>query len=281
MIAAGAVAGVFIGLIMAWTGTGIAALGSIVAGLNLLGSSGTFVMGTVQIGTAAVVAGLMLIVAGLAGLVAFAMGAGSGMQAAVFGFVSAALVAVGLMILGVALIPAAIVGAILLVVAMIIRYRQKIWDELVDLKDMIMGLGPVEWVVGILGSIKDEFLNLLTWLWDTIFDPIGKALGGKIGGLFSGGGFFGKDVEGKAGGGSVTGGRSYIVGEQGPEMFTPGSSGSITPNDQMGGGQTINMSINVSGVTDRTDKRDLAREIGDMLNQELRRQGGATTRGRF
>ena len=82
-------------------------------------------------------------------------------------------------------------------------------------------------------------------------------------------------------GGSVSGGKSYIVGEQGPELFTPGSSGTITPNDQLGGGGNITLNINVGGVTDRTDKRALAREIGDMLTQELRRTGGAPTRGRF
>ena len=91
-------------------------------------------------------------------------------------------------------------------------------------------------------------------------------------------------IQARADGGPVTGGRPYLVGERGPELFTPSASGSITPNHQMGGGgggQTINMNIDVSGVTDRTDKRDLAREIVDMINQELRRQGGATTRGRF
>ena len=86
----------------------------------------------------------------------------------------------------------------------------------------------------------------------------------------------------KAEGGPVAGGRPYIVGEKGPEMFVPGSSGNIVPNDQLGGGGgSVTLNINVAGVTDRTDKRALAREIGDMLTQELRRQGGAPTRGRF
>jgi len=82
----------------------------------------------------------------------------------------------------------------------------------------------------------------------------------------------------RAFGGSVTSGRSYIVGEKGPERFTPDTGGDISPG---GGGGAITLNINVAGVTDRTDKRELARQIGDMLNQELRRQGGATTRGRF
>lgn len=36
-------------------------------------------------------------------------------------------------------------------------------------------------------------------------------------------------------GGPVTGGGSYLVGERGPEIFTPRSSGSITSNSAMGG----------------------------------------------
>jgi hypothetical protein len=47
----------------------------------------------------------------------------------------------------------------------------------------------------------------------------------------------------KALGGPVMGGNSYLVGEQGPELFTPSSSGNITPNHAMGGGGTINITV--------------------------------------
>lgn len=39
----------------------------------------------------------------------------------------------------------------------------------------------------------------------------------------------------RAGGGPVQGGRSYIVGERGPEMITMGANGYVTPNSSMGG----------------------------------------------
>jgi len=42
----------------------------------------------------------------------------------------------------------------------------------------------------------------------------------------------------KASGGAVNIGTSYMVGERGPEMFTPGASGYITPNHALGGGDT-------------------------------------------
>ena len=37
----------------------------------------------------------------------------------------------------------------------------------------------------------------------------------------------------RASGGPVRGGTSYLVGEMGPELFTPGGSGNITPNDKL------------------------------------------------
>jgi len=88
-----------------------------------------------------------------------------------------------------------------------------------------------------------------------------------------------------ASGGPVSRGRPYLVGEEGPELFSPEDDGDITSNDKLGsGGGTvnhINIKLDVSGVTDRSDKRALAREISDMLNQEVRRLGGQPTRGRF
>jgi hypothetical protein len=48
----------------------------------------------------------------------------------------------------------------------------------------------------------------------------------------------------RASGGPVSSGSSYIVGEKGPELFTPTSSGSITPNNALGGGgNTINITV--------------------------------------
>ena len=46
-------------------------------------------------------------------------------------------------------------------------------------------------------------------------------------------------------GGPVSGGTPYIVGERGPELFVPRASGTIVPNDKMGGGVTVG-SINIS-----------------------------------
>jgi hypothetical protein len=75
-------------------------------------------------------------------------------------------------------------------------------------------------------------------------------------------------------GGIVTGPTLAMIGEAGPEAVIPLDKG-------YGIGQTININIDVSGMTDRSDKRAFAREISDILAEEMRRSGGNTVRGRF
>jgi len=55
--------------------------------------------------------------------------------------------------------------------------------------------------------------------------------------------------QGRALGGQVRAGESYVVGERGPEVLTMGSSGSITPNESLRGGQTGGTSNNTTNVT--------------------------------
>lgn len=51
----------------------------------------------------------------------------------------------------------------------------------------------------------------------------------------------------RADGGPVSSGKSYIVGERGPELFTPNVSGGITPNHMLGGGAAGRMQIELVG----------------------------------
>ena len=48
----------------------------------------------------------------------------------------------------------------------------------------------------------------------------------------------------RADGGPVGRGSTYLVGERGPELFTPGTSGNITPNNALGGGANITVNVN-------------------------------------
>ncbi len=56
-------------------------------------------------------------------------------------------------------------------------------------------------------------------------------------------------VPGLASGGPVSQGRPYMVGEEGPEMFVPGASGSIVPNGALGGSVQITQNIDARGAT--------------------------------
>ena len=86
----------------------------------------------------------------------------------------------------------------------------------------------------------------------------------------------------KAIGGPVQAGGSYLVGERGPELFRPARSGSITPNDQLGGGTiVVNQTINVStGVqqTVRTEIKSLMPQIAESAKAavaDAKRRGGS------
>lgn len=50
----------------------------------------------------------------------------------------------------------------------------------------------------------------------------------------------------RAVGGPVSAMSSYMVGERGPELFTPGAGGFITPNNRLAGGNSTNITINVN-----------------------------------
>lgn len=62
---------------------------------------------------------------------------------------------------------------------------------------------------------------------------------------------------GKALGGSVNAGTSYLVGEKGAEVFTPSMNGTITPNSKLGGETIINQTINISAGVAQTVRTEI------------------------
>jgi len=76
-----------------------------------------------------------------------------------------------------------------------------------------------------------------------VLKDIGKMLiSFGIHSLLSGVNIGGVPLVGKAVGGPVAGGTPYVVGEKGPELFVPGASGTIIPNDAMSRYQRQNSS---------------------------------------
>lgn len=136
-----------------------------------------------------------------------------------------------------------------------------------------MGSAIGAWV----SSTMDSISGLGTSIYDSIagaFDRLtGKIgewfgwvrakfanLGSSIKGVFTGG--EAPDpapIDGaRAAGGPVSAGKNYLVGERGPEIFSPSSSGSIIPNHRTGGSvsndnRTITINITASpGMNERT-----------------------------
>ena len=87
---------------------------------------------------------------------------------------------------------------------------------------------------------------------------------------------FGRDFDdpmfgmprGRANGGAVKGGSSYIVGERGPELFSPGVSGMITPNEMLGGSTNIVVNVDASGSSVEGDE-DQGRQLGLLISSAV------------
>lgn len=77
-----------------------------------------------------------------------------------------------------------------------------------------------------------------------------------------------------ASGGTATGGKSYLVGEKGPELFTPGRTGSVAPNGAMGGANVV-VNVDATGSKaegDNAKANKLGEAIGLAVKQELIKQ---------
>ena len=153
-------------------------------------------------------------------------------------------------------------------------------------------------------TLNDMLNNVLNKLIDAAFN---MALFGNPGGTLGGGGLFGSLFSGigsiftkgpfggaplgplgnplsqhtdltvgvRAAGGPVRGGKSYMVGERGPEMFTPGVSGMITPNHALGGSTNVVVNVDASGSSvegNEQDSRELGRLISVAVQSELVKQ---------
>jgi tape measure domain-containing protein len=108
---------------------------------------------------------------------------------------------------------------------------------------------------------------------------INMALFGAMSGTGTGGGLLGGLFKppGRALGGPVAGGSTYMVGERGPELFTPSRSGSIIPNNELGGGGSTSVVVNVdaSGSSvqgDQAQGRQLGVAISAAVQAELVKQ---------
>ena len=120
---------------------------------------------------------------------------------------------------------------------------------------------------GIKGLIKgtETLNNVLRNVLNKLADAaLNMAIFGNVGGQFQrgGGGILGSIF--RADGGRVKGGSSYIVGERGPELFSPGVSGMVTPNHALGGSTNIVVNVDASGSSVEGDEQQ-GRELGRLI----------------
>lgn len=142
-------------------------------------------------------------------------------------------------------------------------------------------------------NIIDQLIQI--FIVEQMVNSISGGLGGGGGGLLSGifgggGGSKGKGIDFRAGGGPVTAGMPYIVGENEPELFVPNTSGNIYNQKQManmggngsGDNVVIHQSFNFQANGDDTVKRliqQAAPQIAQMTKSSMlndRRRGGQT-----
>lgn len=125
------------------------------------------------------------------------------------------------------------------------------WGELVDwLKE------KVDNMIEIFNRIIDKIKEVMSWINKyTSFGSLG--VGGLISSAFGGG---------RASGGFVRSNTSYLVGENGPEIFSPSQNGNIIPNHKLAGSGGI--TINISGNT--LLDRNAGSKIADQIMKQLK-----------
>jgi archaellum component FlaC len=78
-----------------------------------------------------------------------------------------------------------------------------------------------------------------------------------------------------ANGGVAQANKTYMVGERGPELFTPGATGTVTPNHALGGSTNIVVNVDASGSSvegDEQQGRELGRLISVAVQSEILQQ---------
>jgi hypothetical protein len=165
-----------------------------------------------------------------------------------------------------------IVRAFGLAVSVVSELAKVLWDD---------GNGPLAIAINAIGKVFDAitapirfFIGLVQSAIDIVRTLINLANNLPfVGGFLPRGGAGGPAKERRrALGGPVTGGQQYMVGERGPELFVPNQSGSIVPNNALGG--QINVTVQAGAFLGSSDDaREFARRIYGALNDEAKRRG--------
>lgn len=146
------------------------------------------------------------------------------------------------------------------------------------LRDIKEGKGIWDALGDAIDKVADKLFDLAAEnLMDQIFgkqgDPAGGSTGGFFASLLGAFGFGGA----RAGGGDVMGGRAYLVGEDGPEMFVPRTAGMILPTPAlagMGGGRFSQTNhFHYAAPPDPRTQQQTAARVGFESQRAISRNG--------
>src|SRR5699024_6094163 len=151
-----------------------------------------------------------------------------------------------------------------------IQAAREIQDAFADylfnpLRDGFLGM-----VKGFTDALRRMAANLIS---SNLLDAVqqlatafGKNHDGLLGWLATS---LGKGLSGKrAAGGPVLGGHTYLVGERGPELFTPAQRGHITPNNALGGDVVVQNKVEIINNTGADVRRET---VTDPAGQQVER----------
>jgi len=121
---------------------------------------------------------------------------------------------------------------------------------------IIYGRGGIDMLKGVVEMLVQAITQ--AFILKPLFESLGGTVvggkvhtGGGVGGFFAGlvGG-----LAGRQGGGTVSAGTPYLVGEAGPEMFMPETAGAIVSNSEIGGNSIV-YNIDARGADPSVEQR--------------------------
>jgi len=186
---------------------------------------------------------------------------------------------------GLGLVVGLITGILAGIVGLVVGIVNGLWTALVDVVTGFWtaltdgGDALKEWFLSIPTTIKDGFISGFKDAFNavlTVYNNFAKKMAFDIPDwvpVVGGKEFKLPQIPQLAKGGIVNSPTLAMIGEDGPEAVVPLSRRNNPDSVGLGGGGGITVNINVGGVTDRTDKKQLAREIGDLVRAEMARGG--------
>jgi tape measure domain-containing protein len=160
------------------------------------------------------------------------------------------------------LIAGAVVAGLVAGIMLIIKHwdllkakATEIWNAIKNVIESVVEsiTDKIQKLISVINSVRSAISSIGSF--------VGKAASSVAGYVNPNANYFGPAAP-RAGGGPVQAGQPYMVGERGPELFMPSSSGSIVPNNRMGG---ITVNINNPSVRNDGDIVAMKRMINEVF----------------